>query len=259
MFSWIGRVARCRFRRRTRLVGSGRAARARWVAASIPSISGMRMSISTTSGSIFACRGERLAADARLADNRDAGFGQEPSIRRPSHTRSWSSAISTVIFIAQAGGPGAAHRVEAEAWTLKPPPGRVPAASPPPNNATRSRMPASPWPPPCSVLACGDVPSSVASMSTASAPQLMLSSALYSPTCLPLTDDTRKLDKRCALRAAGAPGFRWARFRLSEVMCGQGRGRTADLPLFRRTLVPTELPDLGDVAQGSYRCGPDGI
>ena len=31
--------------------------------------------------------------------------------------------------------------------------------------------------------------------------------------------------------------------------CGQGRGRTADLPLFRRTLVPTELPDLS---------GPDG-
>jgi hypothetical protein len=26
-------------------------------------------------------------------------------------------------------------------------------------------------------------------------------------------------------------------------MGGQGRGRTADLPLFRRTLVPTELPD----------------
>src|SRR5262245_21130003 len=25
---------------------------------------------------------------------------------------------------------------------------------------------------------------------------------------------------------------------------GQGRGRTADLPLFRRTLVPTELPGL---------------
>ena len=25
---------------------------------------------------------------------------------------------------------------------------------------------------------------------------------------------------------------------------GQGRGRTADLPLFRRTLIPTELPDL---------------
>src|SRR5260221_10286356 len=25
---------------------------------------------------------------------------------------------------------------------------------------------------------------------------------------------------------------------------GQGRDRTADLPLFRRTLIPTELPDL---------------
>ena len=25
-------------------------------------------------------------------------------------------------------------------------------------------------------------------------------------------------------------------------MCGQGRGRTADLPIFSRTLVPTELP-----------------
>src|SRR5258708_39014853 len=33
---------------------------------------------------------------------------------------------------------------------------------------------------------------------------------------------------------------------------GQGRGRTADLPLFRRTLVPTELPDLG------WAPGPDG-
>src|SRR5437588_13018266 len=26
---------------------------------------------------------------------------------------------------------------------------------------------------------------------------------------------------------------------------GQGQDRTADLPLFRRTLIPTELPDLG--------------
>src|SRR5258708_12883644 len=33
---------------------------------------------------------------------------------------------------------------------------------------------------------------------------------------------------------------------------GQGRCRTADLPLFRRTLVPTELPDLG------WAPGPDG-
>ena len=27
-----------------------------------------------------------------------------------------------------------------------------------------------------------------------------------------------------------------------DVVCGQGRGRTADLPIFSRTLVPTELP-----------------
>jgi hypothetical protein len=30
--------------------------------------------------------------------------------------------------------------------------------------------------------------------------------------------------------------------------CGQGQDRTVDLPLFRRTLIPTELPDLGDAA-----------
>jgi hypothetical protein len=39
----------------------------------------------------------------------------------------------------------------------------------------------------------------------------------------------------------GKPPGRFLLFRMS----GQGRGRTADLPLFRRTLVPTELPDLG--------------
>src|SRR5262245_7592921 len=32
---------------------------------------------------------------------------------------------------------------------------------------------------------------------------------------------------------------------------GQGRGRTADLPLFRRTLIPTELPDLA-LARGRW-------
>jgi hypothetical protein len=39
---------------------------------------------------------------------------------------------------------------------------------------------------------------------------------------------------------------------------GQGRGRTADLPLFRRTLIPTELPDLARSA-GTPGSGPDGI
>jgi hypothetical protein len=64
-------------------------------------------------------------------------------------------------------------------------------------------------------------------------------------------EPARKLARRCAHRADGAPGSIRRRFRRSERICGQGRGRTADLPLFRRTLVPTELPDLGDVALGA--------
>jgi hypothetical protein len=50
-----------------------------------------------------------------------------------------------------------------------------------------------------------------------------------------------------------------------RVIRGQGRGRTADLPLFRRTLVPTELPDLGCADSGlsgrsaAEPSGPDGI
>ena len=37
---------------------------------------------------------------------------------------------------------------------------------------------------------------------------------------------------------------------------GQGRGRTADLPLFRRTLVPTELPDLGRAIEHRAQAQP---
>jgi hypothetical protein len=48
---------------------------------------------------------------------------------------------------------------------------------------------------------------------------------------------TRKLCKRYALRAVGAPRFHLVRFRWSEVICGQGRGRTADLPLFSSTAL----------------------
>jgi hypothetical protein len=52
-----------------------------------------------------------------------------------------------------------------------------------------------------------------------------------------------RLDERCALRAVGAPGFQLARFRRSETMCGQGRGRTADLPLFRGSFDPSAIRD----------------
>src|SRR5262245_16312866 len=37
---------------------------------------------------------------------------------------------------------------------------------------------------------------------------------------------------------------------------GQGRGRTADLPLFRRTLVPTELPDQDRRSRSLNRATP---
>ena len=38
--------------------------------------------------------------------------------------------------------------------------------------------------------------------------------------------------------------------RTGSAVCGQGRGRTGDLPLFRRTLVPTELP--GRATSGGF-------
>ena len=47
----------------------------------------------------------------------------------------------------------------------------------------------------------------------------------------------RKLDKRCAHRADGAPGSVRRRFRRSETLCGQGQDRTVDLPLFRRSVA----------------------
>jgi hypothetical protein len=45
------------------------------------------------------------------------------------------------------------------------------------------------------------------------------------------------------------------------LMGGQGQDRTVDLPLFRRTLIPTELPDQGGYAVTLHRYpgGPDGI
>src|SRR5690349_9802119 len=40
---------------------------------------------------------------------------------------------------------------------------------------------------------------------------------------------------------------------------GQGRGRTADLPLFRRTLVPTELPARATVTLQDRAGGPETV
>jgi hypothetical protein len=49
--------------------------------------------------------------------------------------------------------------------------------------------------------------------------------------------DGRTSELVCAFRRQGNPEL---------VFGGQGRGRTADLPLFRRSLVPTELPGRND-------------
>src|SRR5699024_987817 len=58
-------------------------------------------------------------------------------------------------------------------------------------------------------------------------------------------------------------GTRWGPSHRSEtcVARGQGRGRTADLPLFRRTLVPTELPARagGTIPQGAKWAEPVGV
>ena len=61
---------------------------------------------------------------------------------------------------------------------------------------------------------------------------------------------TRMLAGRLPLRVTGyrrVPrcGRHTRLIRVSRRRCGQGRGRTADLPLFRRSLVPTELPGRG--------------
>src|SRR5216683_2812341 len=49
---------------------------------------------------------------------------------------------------------------------------------------------------------------------------------------------------RALSRSSNRKRLTWSQAHRLLVTGGQGRGRTADLPLFRRTLIPTELPDL---------------
>ena len=56
----------------------------------------------------------------------------------------------------------------------------------------------------------------------------------------------RDLDATTKTGSMFFPHAKYFRALNCEYAGGQGRDRTADLPLFRRTLVPTELPDLGD-------------
>ena len=64
------------------------------------------------------------------------------------------------------------------------------------------------------------------------------------PTAIPIRN--RRIRTATAVRGPeGGLGPRTQKARRSGPLGagGQGRGRTGDLPLFRRTLVPTELPD----------------
>ena len=105
--------------------------------ASIPSITGMRTSISATSGS---CSEQTRTASAPSA----AGPTTEMSgwvssnAPNPARTTCWSSATTTRIT----GARPAARRPR------EPPPLAAPVRSEPPTIATRSRMPCSPWPSP---------------------------------------------------------------------------------------------------------------
>ena len=71
--------------------------------------------------------------------------------------------------------------------------------------------------------------------------------ALVAAACLPgrsslqeFDPHKRRLNKRCAHRPGSAPDSNRSDFRRSERLCGQGRGRTADLPLFRRMRTVSE-------------------
>ena len=66
----------------------------------------------------------------------------------------------------------------------------------------------------------------------------------HPPTAIPIR--SRRIRTATAVRGPeGGLGPRTQKARRSGPLGagGQGRGRTGDLPLFRRTLVPTELPD----------------
>ena len=121
---------------------AGRPAPIRRVA-SMPSMRGMRTSISTTSGSQLAGELDRLGAVARLADDLDVRPARG-SAGSPCATSSWSSASRTRIV-----GPCSGSL----ARTANPPSGRGSGVQLAAVAArTRSRMPTRPWPPPG---ACG--------------------------------------------------------------------------------------------------------
>ena len=124
--------------------GRGRAARRRlaaaqiWRVASMPSSTGMRISISTMSGrcSWLCCTASSPSGCS--CDDGDVGLGLEE--------RGEACAYGLLVVGDQSADHGAAWVVGSVMSTSKPPPCAGPEEKVPPASVARSRIPISPWP-----------------------------------------------------------------------------------------------------------------
>ena len=91
--------------------------------AAMPSSSGMRMSISTTSGSRRPALWIGLVAVGRLADDLDVGMVLEHEPEAGAHER---------LVVGDQDADAHAPPIGSRAWTRKPPLGRRPTSSVPP-------------------------------------------------------------------------------------------------------------------------------
>ena len=130
--------------------------------ASSPSISGMRMSITTTSG--FSARTcSSACAPVAASPTTSMSSRESSSARNPARTIGWSSASTTLVGVIDRFQPLSGST----AWTRQPPCSRGPTSRRPPRAVARSNMPRRPRP--ASTPAVSPWPSSVTSMSSSSA------------------------------------------------------------------------------------------
>ena len=80
---------------------------------------------------------DRLDSVAASADDLDVGLGVEDQAEAVADER---------LIVGEQDGDHCAPRSAARAWTVQPSLGRRPVRESPPQSATRSRMPTSPWP-----------------------------------------------------------------------------------------------------------------
>ena len=104
-----------------------------------PSIPGMRMSMSTTSGRCSRASATASLTVVCLADHDDVGLGVEQRAKAGPHER---------LIVGEDDRDHRVSRVGTGRWatTRKPPPSLGPASTVPPSAAARSRMPAMPLP-----------------------------------------------------------------------------------------------------------------